>query len=56
MEQYRGQLFPQNIELKTMAWAIGFGFQEVQARPKPTLGQDFWLGLAFGLRPSHAHH
>ena len=28
-----------------MAWAIGFGFQEVQARPKPTPGQHFWLGL-----------
>jgi hypothetical protein len=44
------------IILKAMAWAIGFGFQEVQARPKPTPGQHFWLGLAFGLKPSHAHH
>jgi hypothetical protein len=52
------------IILKAMAWAIGFGFQEVQAKPKPTPGQHFWLGLAwpvwlglaFGLKPSHAHH
>jgi hypothetical protein len=29
-----------------MPWAIGFGFQEVQARPKPPSGQHFWLGLA----------
>src|SRR6266436_8170889 len=47
LEQYRGQLFPQNIELKAMAWAIGFGFQKVQARPKPTPGQHFWLGLTW---------
>ena len=39
-----------------MAWAVGFGFLKVQARPMPTPGQHFWLGLAFGLRPSHAHH
>jgi hypothetical protein len=56
LEEYKGQLFFQNIELKAMAWAIGFGFQKVQAKPKPTPNQHFWLGLAFGLKPSHAHH
>jgi hypothetical protein len=44
-KQCRGQKFPQNIELKAMAWAIGFVFQEVQARPKPTPGQHSWPGL-----------
>jgi len=48
-----------------LAQAIGFGFHEVQARPKPVTGQPVWLawpgflawlGLAFGLRPSHAHY
>jgi hypothetical protein len=56
LEQCKGQKFSQNIDLKAMAWAIGFGFQEIQARPKPTPGQHLWLGLAFGLKPSHAHH
>jgi hypothetical protein len=35
------------ITLEAMAWAIGFGFQEGQVRPKPTPGQHFWLGLAW---------
>jgi len=49
-----------------MAQAMAFGFHEVQARPKPVPDQPVWLGLAlaflawlglaFGLRPSHAHH
>jgi hypothetical protein len=47
LKQYRGEKFPQNIKLKAMAWAIGFGFLEVQARLKPTPGQQFWLGLVW---------
>jgi hypothetical protein len=55
-EQCRQQKFLQNIDLKAMAWAIGFGFQEVQARPKPTPSQHFWLGLAWLLTRSQAMH
>ena len=40
--------------LKAMAWAIGFGFQKVQARPKPTPGQHFWLGMAWPVWPGLA--
>jgi len=46
-EKCKGEKFPQNVELKAMAWAICFGFQEGQARPKTTPGQHFWLGLAW---------
>ena len=30
------------------------GFQKVQARPKPTPGQHFWLGLAWPVWPGLA--
>jgi hypothetical protein len=26
---------------KATAWAAGFGFQELEARPKPSSGRDF---------------
>jgi hypothetical protein len=52
------------IVLKAMVWAIGFGFLEVQAKPKPYPGQSrrLWLGLrmleakasGFQAKPSQA--
>ena len=32
---------------KAGAWAVGFGFQILWARPKPVLGRHQWLGLAW---------
>jgi hypothetical protein len=51
---------------KAAAWAAGFGFQLLWARPKPGLGRhqwpglawpkQAWLGLAHGFEPGQAHH
>jgi len=36
-----------------MVWAIGFGFQEVQAKPKPYPGQHFWVGMAEAIQSKY---